>query len=342
MRRHELYLDLSKTDVQDFILSNLRRLLSDPRAPVSYMKWDHNRNMYESPDYAADGTPYAHAYLMGLWRIFGVLRVEFPHVIIESCSAGGGRVDPGTFYFCPQSWSSDNTDPVSRARITLGGLSIAYPPRCLGAHVSASPNHQTGRTPSTVLQTAVNLVGASGFELNFGHLDKEEIVEMCRSCTIMRDVASGPLYEEGTFWRVWDPLDSRKTQAYGGEVFAYCLSAPDLSSAIVCVGLTDHSAMGRCPPKLRLPEGALDAKRKYRVLELWPSKKQREISTMQVVEYKQPMLRYTNKAVDGSDASKESPVESMQMMGSVMMKAGLPVWFLEDGEAIILQLQAVA
>ena len=54
----------------------------------------------------------------------------FPHLLLEGCASGGGRFDPAWLYCAPQSWTSDDTDAIER----------------LDIHVSACPNHQTGRT----------------------------------------------------------------------------------------------------------------------------------------------------------------------------------------------------
>jgi len=355
MRRHEIQLDLSLPAVQEHILSCLRRLLSDKAAPVSYLKWDHNRNMVEQPLHAQSGVPLPHAYTLGLWKVWGTLRSEFPDLVIESCAAGGGRLDPGTLYFCPQSWTSDNTDPVSRARM-LAGLSIMYPPRCLGAHVSACPNHQTGRFASVPLMTAMTLPCANGFEINFEKLGDREMLEMQQAGALMRTAVSDDLYLNGTWWRIWDPVTTRQRHNHGGEAIAYAVSAPDLSSVVVVMALTDHSAMGRTPPKLRLPEGSLDEERRYQVTELWPSCKWRDISTMQVHDTPTPVPRYARNVdidtivrqsaheviLDGLMEGKptEPKFEPYVLPGSVLLRAGLPVWWEVDGDSVMLRLTA--
>ena len=48
-------------------------------------------------------------------------------------------------YFSPQIWCSDNTDALTRMKIQYG-TSLAYPTRCVGAHISTVPNHITGST----------------------------------------------------------------------------------------------------------------------------------------------------------------------------------------------------
>ena len=66
-------------------------------------------------------------------------------LLIEGCSGGGGRFDAGMLYYTPQIWCSDNTDALDRIKIQYG-TSFGYPISAVGSHVSAVPNHQTGKT----------------------------------------------------------------------------------------------------------------------------------------------------------------------------------------------------
>ncbi len=72
------------------------------------------------------------------------LTTDFPYLLLESYSGGGARLDPGTLYYSPQIWASDNTDAVERLKIQHG-TSIVYPVSAIGAHVSDCPNHTVGR-----------------------------------------------------------------------------------------------------------------------------------------------------------------------------------------------------
>ena len=48
------------------------------------------------------------------------MRQDYPHILIEGCTGGGGRFDAGMLYYTPQIWCSDNTDAVDRLRIQYG------------------------------------------------------------------------------------------------------------------------------------------------------------------------------------------------------------------------------
>ncbi len=147
--RTQLILDLSRPEVCNEIFRQLSSVLRS--APISYVKWDMNRNMTEI---GSDGRPpgrqreTAHRYMLGLYGLLERFQEEFPDILFEGCSGGGGRFDPGMLHYMPQVWTSDNSDAVARLRIQYGA-SLAYPLSAISAHVSTVPNHQVGRvTPS--------------------------------------------------------------------------------------------------------------------------------------------------------------------------------------------------
>lgn len=85
-------------------------------------------------------------------------------------------------YYSPQIWCSDNTDAVDRVRIQYG-TSFFYPVSTMGAHVSAVPNHQTGRCVSLHTRGIVAMAGTFGYELDPAKLsdkEREEIKEQIR------------------------------------------------------------------------------------------------------------------------------------------------------------------
>jgi alpha-galactosidase len=125
--------------VCDFIIDSVSKILSS--VPITYVKWDMNRNMTEVD------------------------------------SGGGGRFDPGMLFYMPQTWTSDNTDAVSRLRIQHG-TSLVYPPISMGAHVSASPNHQVGRSTPLSTRGVVSMGGNFGYELDLNRLCPEDITEI--------------------------------------------------------------------------------------------------------------------------------------------------------------------
>ena len=143
--RNQRILDLSNTEVQDYIIEQMSNIFSS--ADISYVKWDMNRIF---SDYYSKNLPperqgeMAHRYVCGLYHCMRELTNRFPDILFEGCSAGGNRFDLGILCYFPQIWASDNTDALCRTQIQYN-YSYGYPLSCISAHVSASPNHQTLR-----------------------------------------------------------------------------------------------------------------------------------------------------------------------------------------------------
>lgn len=144
-------LDFSRKEVVDYIYDRMAEILGSGK--VSYVKWDMNRSITEcwSAALPADrqGEVF-HRYILGVYDLYDRLNTAFPEVLFESCASGGGRFDPGLLYYAPQGWASDDTDAAEQLKIQYG-TSYCYPISSIGAHVSASPNHQIMR--STPLYT---------------------------------------------------------------------------------------------------------------------------------------------------------------------------------------------
>lgn len=168
--RNQLILDMSREEVSNYIIDALSEILTT--TAITYVKWDMNRNMTE-----AAGAEQAHRYILGLYHIMDELTTRFPNVLFEGCSSGGGRFDAGFLYYMPQFWTSDDTDAVERLYIQEG-TSLVYPIGTMGAHVSAVPNHQTGRTTPLDFRGAVASMGRYGLELDLTKLTQEELNEI--------------------------------------------------------------------------------------------------------------------------------------------------------------------
>ncbi|MFM6931886.1 MAG: alpha-galactosidase, partial [Novosphingobium sp.] len=164
--RNQLVLDMRRDDVRDYLFSALDALLRE--LPVSYLKWDHNRDL--TP---AGGAAQVH----GTYDLFARLRAAHPLVEIESCAGGGGRSDAGIIAYTHRFWASDNLDAVSRVSIQRGFLAF-LPPEVMGSHIGASPAHATGRRQSLAFRAAVAMPGHFGIELDPRRLDAEERAEL--------------------------------------------------------------------------------------------------------------------------------------------------------------------
>ena len=162
--------------------------------------------------------------MLGLYRVLEAITSAFPQVLFESCSGGGGRFDPGMLYYMPQTWTSDDTDALERMKIQYG-TSLVYPASAMGAHVSAVPNHQTGRITPLSLRCEVALGGNFGFELDLAKMTEEELIVARQA--VERVKRFRRLTETGTFWRLCSPFEGRHT--------AWAFVSEDQREALLCV-----------------------------------------------------------------------------------------------------------
>ncbi|MBR3525397.1 MAG: alpha-galactosidase [Lachnospiraceae bacterium] len=173
--RQQMILDLCRTDVQDYIITQMQELFSS--ADISYVKWDMNRiftDVYSAALNPKQQGEVAHRYVLGLYRVMDKLTKAFPHILFEGCASGGDRFDLGILSYFPQIWASDDTDAVERVQIQEG-FSYGYPQSCFTAHVSDVPNHQTLRR--TPIETRFNVAacGVLGYECNLADLPAEDL-----------------------------------------------------------------------------------------------------------------------------------------------------------------------
>ncbi|KAJ5560851.1 hypothetical protein N7535_009048 [Penicillium sp. DV-2018c] len=197
--RNQLVLNLALPEVQDYIIKAISDILNS--ADITYVKWDNNRGMHETASPSAN-----HAYMLGMYRVFNELTTKFPDVLWEGYASGGGRFDPGILQFFPQIWTSDDTDAVERITIQLG-TSLAYPPSAMGAHLSAVPNQQTGRTVPVSFRGHVAMMGGGfGLELDPADMPEEDKAALPGLIALAEKVS--PLVLNGDMWRLNLPEES--------------------------------------------------------------------------------------------------------------------------------------
>lgn len=202
--RQQLLLDFSREEVRDYIFSHICQVLDSAR--IEYLKWDLNRSLcdlYSAVLPSERQGEVMHRYVLGLYDMLEKLIQRYPDMLIEGCSGGGGRFDAGMLYYTPQIWCSDNTDAADRVRIQYG-TSFFYPAAAVGAHVSAVPNHQTGRGISLKTRGVVAMAGTFGYELDPGKLtegEKETVKEQIRQYKKYAD-----LIRTGDYYRLSNPF----------------------------------------------------------------------------------------------------------------------------------------
>lgn len=210
--RNQLVLDMSKNEVRKYLFNCISQLLD--AHDISYVKWDHNRDLVASP---------AHAQTLGTYELLGQLKETHPWVQFESCASGGGRVDFGILPFVDRFWTSDSIDPLDRTLIQRGAQRL-MPPEVLGTHIGSPINHITQRRHSLAFRASTALFGWLGIEWNL--LDAS-IHERDRLASVIAQYkALRPLLHTGLMFREDHP-DS--------NILVHGVSAHNQSQSLVSV-----------------------------------------------------------------------------------------------------------
>ncbi|MFA9379739.1 MAG: alpha-galactosidase [Acetanaerobacterium sp.] len=252
LSRNQLVLDLSRDDVCQTVTKMITDILSS--APISYVKWDMNRNMSEIGSAALEPgrqRETAHRYILGLYKMMETITNQFPDILFESCASGGARFDAGMLYYMPQTWTSDNTDAIERLSVQYG-TSIVYPAVAMASHVSTVPNHQLHRTTPMDTRANVAMSGNLGYEFDLTKLseeDKGKVKNQIEEYKQIRDIV-----QFGDLYRLKSPFDGNET--------AWMFISPDQKDIVVDF----FKVLTSCNYKLDvLKLKGLDAKKKYRV-----------------------------------------------------------------------------
>jgi alpha-galactosidase len=198
--RNQYILDLTRPDVRDYLFKQLSDVWHF--ANVNYIKWDMNRvfsDMYSTNREMKDHGEFFHRYILGLYELLEKLTAAFPNVLFESCASGGNRFDLGMLCYMPQTWTSDNTDALSRLYIQEG-TSCGYPLSTMGSHVSDSPNHQTLRRTDLESRFNIAAFGVLGYELDVTKLKGQQKDAIKAQIAFYK--AHRALLQYGTFTRV--------------------------------------------------------------------------------------------------------------------------------------------
>ncbi len=198
--RQQLVLDLSRQEVVDCVYEQVAAVLRS--ANIEYVKWDMNRQLTNigSCGLPADrqGELY-HRYVLAVYRMQERLTKEFPNLLLENCSGGGARFDPGMLYYSPQIWCSDDADAIERLEIQEG-TALLYPLSTMGAHVSDCPNHTVGRVTPFETRGIVALAGTFGYELDVTKIPQEDRDQIPDQIAMYHKY--NDLVREGDYYRI--------------------------------------------------------------------------------------------------------------------------------------------
>ncbi len=249
MSRQQLVMDITRKEVEDYCYESVAKILRS--ANIEYVKWDMNRQLADigSLSLAQDQQgEFYHRYVLALYRMQERLLTEFPNLLLENCSGGGARFDPGMFYYSPQIWCSDDTDAIERLSIQEG-TALMYPLSTMGAHVSVCPNHTVGRVTPFKTRGYVALSGTFGYELDITKLSPDEHEQVKKQITLYKNYSD--LVRNGDYWRIasysqnneydcWMSVSKDQTKAL--LTFVQVLNHPNFKTRFIKTpGLKDNT-----------------------------------------------------------------------------------------------------
>jgi alpha-galactosidase len=300
LSRNQLVLDLTRKEVSDYLFNCMHDILKDHA--IAYVKWDMNRDLTHAG--GADGRAATARQTRAFYALADRVRAAHPRVEIESCASGGGRADYGVLKRTHRIWTSDCTDAFERLEIQRGAR-VFFPPEILGAHISASPNHQTHRRHTLAFRAIVALAYHLGVELNPLAMKKDECEELGKWIALHKKLRPVLHASEGQFHL--DPVDGR-----------YVWGSATDSKIVVIVAQGPHM-MSEQPRPLRLPIAAPPH------------------STWRIAAQHPKLPDYIR-----TSASQQRLLKGdVNFSGHSLVSSGLPLPMLRPESAVVLELELV-
>ncbi|MBT2515980.1 alpha-galactosidase [Streptomyces sp. ISL-90] len=210
--RNQLVLDLGRAEVVEWIEHRLRELLHS--AHISYLKWDMNRPVSDGGRPGdLHGSEWSVQHTRGYYRVMRMLRDAFPHVTIEACASGGGRIDNAVLALSDVVWTSDQVGPRDRLVIQHGFLD-AYPAHVMSSWVADDPSHRDRMPVSLGYRFAVAMSGVLGIGADLGRWTEAERAEATGLVARYRDIR--PVVQRGQVVRHGDPHGDLYAIEYAG------------------------------------------------------------------------------------------------------------------------------
>lgn len=222
LNREQLVLDLSRKEIRDYVVDAVCSVLDSGN--ISYVKWDCNRNIGET-----ENRMQSHKFVLGLYEILERITSKYPNILFESCSSGGGRFDAGMLYYMPQTWTSDNTEPISRIKIQYG-TSFAYPAITMTAHVGRTEVGMEKYNPILNTAATVAMSGNFGYEMDLSLLSAAEIKQAREHVELYKKIRATVQF--GNLYRLESP--------FKGD-FASCMYTDDRRAVLFVYQLCKQS-----------------------------------------------------------------------------------------------------
>ena len=253
----QVVLDLSNPQVQDFIVQTVDELMNS-YPDIDYIKWDANMSIITQGSQYLTKDNQSHLnieYHRGFENVCRRIRASYPQLTIQACASGGGRVNYGVLPYFDEFWTSDNTDALQRIYIQWG-TSYFFPAIGMGAHISASPNHQTSRSVPLKFRIDVAMSGRLGMEIQPKNMTEEEKA-LCRNA-IAEYKTIRPVVQFGDIYRLLSPYDKQ-----GAASLMYV--SPEKDKAVFYWWKTEHFCNRHLP---RVKMAGLAPDKYYKVHEL--------------------------------------------------------------------------
>jgi alpha-galactosidase len=200
IQRESLILNLGREDVREHIWQCLSQLIRE--YGIRHFKWDLNRHMSE-PGWVGLQTDRQKElwvrHVQGVSEIKQRIKKEFPHVSLECCSGGGGRVDYGILKYCELALVSDNHDPLTRLLIHEG-YSYVFPTKTLGSWVTDVPSPLTNRSLSLRFMFHMAMTGAMGIQSNILEWSEQETEYAKEMIQLYKQIRS--IVQDGDLYRL--------------------------------------------------------------------------------------------------------------------------------------------
>lgn len=196
--RHQMRLDFSNPEVVENIYRQMKAFLSE--YDVDYIKWDYNRSVLEHTSSRLgcerQGEVY-HRLVLGYYSLLSRIAEEYPDIMIEGCAGGGSRFDLGTLCYCPQIWTSDESNPVRRSVINYN-TSLGYPLSCMATHVNDC------KLMDYKQKGLFALFGTYGYEMNPNKLTDDEKSMLLDAAALYKRYHKDVI-ENGTMYHLRSP-----------------------------------------------------------------------------------------------------------------------------------------
>ncbi len=259
----QLVLDLSNPDVQDFVFKVVDDLMT-ANPGIAYIKWDANMNIIDFGSSYLTRDKKSHLYVdfhRGFEKVCQRIREKYPDLVIQACASGGGRANYGVLPYFDEFWVSDNTDALQRIYMQWG-TSYFFPAVAMASHVSAAPNHQTGRIIPLKFRFDVAMTGRLGMEIQPKNMTEEEKDFSRKAIATYKEIR--PVVQQGDLYRLISPYDKQ-------GVASLMYVAPDKQQAVFYAYKLEHYVNQTIPAFCM---AGLDPDKRYRVTELNVTDKQ--------------------------------------------------------------------